>query len=233
MSFLPATLCSFLVIFGQTLKIPEGLRQWDQLGLNFHWWLPLSLKSLSIGIGVGSFILITLAFIAYSSSLPWLRKYLQGYTLPSAALTGCVFYILAMDQWTEFKLIVGISLISLPFCYKLLIDSVLSSLLGQVQVARTMGASHFMIFRNIIWPQVSAPCGLAAGLGALWSCGDFAFSSIVSDNEITLALKIKNLLNSYRLELSILLSWLMLICGSFLFLFFGRLGRVLSRTSTY
>ena len=233
LSFVPGSLCSLWVVFGQVWKIPEGLRQWKQLRLNMEWLLPFLFKSFCIGAGVGIFIFITLGLIAYSSPSKWFQKYLIGYTSPSAALTGFVFYIIAMGKWIELKMIVGIGIISLPFCYRFIVDSALLSLRDQVHVARTMGAKSFLIFKNIIWPQVSSSCGIAAGLGALWACGDFAFSSMVAESEITLALKIKNLLNSYRLELSILLSWIMLVCGGVLFLCFWSLGRVAGRKFMY
>ena len=232
-SMVPGILCSLLVVLGQVWKLPEGLRQWNQLELNMKWLWPLLLKSLYIGAGVGGFTFIILGLIVYSSPSKWFQKYLLGYTSPSAALTGLVLYIIAMGEWVEIKLILGISIISLPFCYRFILDSAISSIKEQIHIAKAMGAHHFLIFRNILWPQASPYCGMAAGLGALWACGDFAFSSMVAESEITLALKIKNLLNSYRLEMSILLSWIMLACGGILFLCFGGLGRVLSRKFIY
>ena len=229
LSLVPGVLCSVLVIVGQIWKIPEGVRQWNQLGLGMEWLWPLLLNSLYISAGVGVFVFITLGLVVYGLPSKWFQKYLIGYAAPSAALTGFVFYIIAIGEWVELKLIIGIALISIPFCYRFIVDSAVSSVQWQVQVARTMGADSLLIFRNILWPQVSGSCGVAAGLGALWACGDFAFSSMVAESEITLALKIKNLLNSYRLELSILLSWAMLICGGILFLCFRSFGRVVSR----
>ena len=232
-SMAPGFICSIVVVFGQLWKVPEGFKQWNQLKLNVEWLLPLLLKSLYIGVGVGAVIFITLGLITYSLPSKWFQRYLIGYTSPSAALTGFVFYIIAIGEWIEFKLIVGIAIISIPFCYRFIVDSSGVSIKGQVQVAKTMGSDRFFIFRNIVWPQMSGPCGVAAGLGALWACGDFAFSSMVAESEITLALKIKNLLNSYRLELSILLSWIMLACGGTLFLCFRGLGHVVGRKFMY
>ena len=226
LTMLPGTLCSLLVIFGQVWKIPEGFRQWNQLQLDIRWLQPLVVQTLCIGLGVGISLFILLALISYSGPSRSFQRFLIGYTSPSAALTGFVFYMIFMGEWIELKLILGITLLSLPLCYKFIVDSVLTSIENQIQVARTMGASHFQVFRGVVWPQVRSSCGLAAGLGAFWACGDFAFTSMVVEKEITLALKIKSLLGAYRLELSVLLSWIVLISGGVLFSLFRSLGRV-------
>ena len=228
-AMVPGVICGACVLLGQFWQIPEGLRQWKHLELNFSWLWPLVWQSFSISGGVGLLLLIILGLILYGLPSKWFQKYLIGYTSPSAALTGLVFSILAMGEWIPWKLVAGIAIISLPFCYRFIVDSAIHSLKGQIQVAQIMGASHGFIFRNVVWPQMSVTCGTAAGLGALWACGDFAFSSMVAESEITLALKIKNLLNSYRLELSVLLSWVMLICGGILFLCLRSLGYVTRR----
>lgn len=190
--------------------------------------------SLSVGLGVG-FVLLALFFlVAFVYPNKILEKFLNGFVAPSAVLTGfglLIFFESDKVSMQFIKIIVGLCMILFPILYRLQWDSSLASLLGQIRVARTLGASWFMILNDITIPQLAKMATFLSALGAFWAIGDFALSSVVADGDYTLALAIKSLISHYGLDLAVFFSWALLFLGLMLFLFFRVIGHVLSRKS--
>ncbi|MCB0342858.1 MAG: hypothetical protein KDD59_11470 [Bdellovibrionales bacterium] len=186
--------------------------------------------TLAVGFLAGAFVFILLALVVYCLPHSRFQSFLVGYAAPSAAVTGFGLWLISGDDVGTSLLLIalGVAIVSLPVMYRYNVDSAFTPLLGQVRAARTLGGSWSMIFWKITRPQVSAAIGLAAGFTAFWATGDFALSSIIAPEELTVALRAKSLLASYRIEESAQLVWVILILGGALWGLFVTLGRVFS-----
>ena len=118
-----------------------------------------------------------------------------------------------------FKWILGLSLLLFPWLYRFRGERALERLNSQVETARFLGAGWGLIFQKILWPSNRSIYFLCAGLASFWACGDFAYSLIVSSGHWNLSLMLYDLFSSYRLEEGIVLAWLLLGVGAFVFLF--------------
>jgi thiamine transport system permease protein len=159
---------------------------------------------------------------------PGLDRFLVGYAAPSTVLTGFAFLLLGIESWlgVHLSLICGLAILMVPSLYRMLARGLLSALQNQVIVARIGGAGWWRIFDKIVFPQVRWQFWWLAGMGSLWACGDYALSSLVVENNTTLALAIKGYMTSYHLDLATALNSLLLVVGMSCLLGFGGLGRV-------
>ena len=172
---------------------------------------------LSLAVGFGTIFLFTLIFLCYSSSI--LPRFLIGYMAPSIVLTG--FSFLMLGDHTYFSWVLGLMILFTPTLYRWIGDALLSSLRSQIQVAQTLGASLFDIFKNIIWPQSYQLFFMIGGVVSFWAAGDFAYTMITSQGETNLALMAQKLLGRYKIEYGLSMIWIILFVGSFCFLFFN------------
>ena len=189
--------------------------------------------SLFIALCSGSLVVISFLFIAYLDPRGWLRRLLLGTVAPSAVMTGfaILFFWRETGVATYFKIAIGLALVAVPAFYRLRWDGVLVSLREQRNVAMILGASRGVTFSRVVWPQVIGPACFIAGLSALWAWGDFAVSLVIAERDVTLAMIVQSLLQSYRLELALSLVWLLLLGGAATFLIFEGAGRVLGSKS--
>ncbi len=180
-------------------------------------------RSLLVAVGTGVFVFCLLSAVAFCLRDLFLRRFLIAYSGASTAFMGFAFLLIGSDSPFEvcLKWSLGLSLLFLPALYRLMGESLLRRLKSQIQVSDLMGAGRLMSFIRIIFPQVSYGFLFLAGVSAFWACGDFAYSSIVAGSEVHLALLIKDLFSSYRLELSTALTWLLIFTGMFCFSLFA------------
>ncbi|HEX4923613.1 MAG TPA: ABC transporter permease subunit [Bdellovibrionales bacterium] len=219
---------SAIVVLSQLEGLAEGLRQAPVLKSE----LPrAAFGTLAVGGGVGllSFLLLTL--IAVSMPHRRFQKFLIGYVAPSSVLTGFALLLIELPLPPQGQMILGITLIQLPLFYRLYVDGTLESIQPQLKVAQTLGAGPWLTFRQIVFPQVAPALAAASGLAAFWACGEFALSSLLAGQNLTLALMVKSLLSSYRLEAATLLLWLLLGFGVSLWIIFWSVGYVLGAKS--
>ena len=190
---------------------------------------------LSFMVGFG--IIISLILISFCHFSTFLKRFLIGYMAPSTVLTGFSFLIF-MPHWVYLSWILGLVILFLPALYRWVGESLLSSLRSQIQVAQTLGASLYDIFRHIIWPQGQQLFFIIGGVASFWASGDFAYTMITSQGETNLALMTQQLLGRYRIEQGLSMIWILLLVGSVCFLFFRILSlcfqkdkKMLSRVS--
>lgn len=110
-------------------------------------------------------------------------------------------------------------------------DGIIKSLASQIEIANSFGASSWLIFQEVVLPQVASRAALLSGIAAVWACGDYAASRILSHRDLTLAMTIETLMSSYRLGLATVLSLALVFCGALCFFFMTGVGRVFSRKS--
>ncbi|MES2965196.1 MAG: hypothetical protein V4760_15020 [Bdellovibrionota bacterium] len=181
----------------------------------------------------GSLIVGLLMTIAYLDPRGVTRRLLLGAVAPSAVITGFAILFLWRETGTAtlIKISIGLALVATPAFYRLRWDGVLSSLRGQRSIAETLGASRSLIFRKIVWPQTIGAACFVAGLASLWAWGDFALSRVVAEGDVTLALIVQSLMESYRLELALTLVWILILGSAVTFFIFEGAGRVLGSKS--
>lgn len=220
-----------LVLVSPLLAISNGLRQLHFLEIQWSFLIQPILNSFLIGLFTGICLFCLTSFACFGFELRWWRRFLLFYLPPGAVLVGFSFFILA--KWIEFsvntQIILGLSLLFFASSFRLSLASSLSHLLPQIEVAQILGAKPVKIFKELIFPQMIKQLVFASGVGSMWSCGDFALSSILSSEDFHLALIIKSLAASYRLDAAQLLMFILYGVALILFLLWWRLGNVISR----
>ena len=182
-------------------------------------------QSLLMGIGAGVLTFALLSLVAFALRDLFLSRFLVAYTGASTAFMGFAFLLIEAENGFSIylKWTLGLSLLFLPALYRLKGESLLSRLRAEAQVANLMGASTWMSFAKIIYPQCLKTFFFLSGVSAFWAVGDFAYSSIVAGEQNHLALLIQDLLGSYRLKLATTLTWLLIVTGAFCFCLFTYL----------
>ncbi|MBK7843819.1 MAG: hypothetical protein IPJ71_09005 [Bdellovibrionales bacterium] len=225
---------SFFLVVGQFFGFVRG---WGYL-LNspvLLTELPSLLSgTLIVGIGTGLVVFLLLILVAGLGPHPGLDRFLVGYTAPSTVLTGFAFLLLGVDSWpgVHLSLICGLAILVVPSLYRMLARGLLVAIQNQVIVARLGGSGWWAIFDKIVFPQICRQFWWLAGMSSLWACGDYALSSLVVENNTTLALAIKGYMTSYHLDLATALNSILLVVGMSCLLGFGGLGRV-CRTESF
>lgn len=193
--------------------------------------LDLSFTSFSIGFSVGFFTILSGILFLFVVPNKRFQNILVSLGMPSSVIFAFGFYLIGKNNgfFSIFKLILALSFIFFIPLYKIFLHQSLFRLDEQIRSAQIFGASHFLIIKKIILPQVWPALCYMGGASALWACGDFAISSVLLEKDFTLALHIKNLLSSYRLELASLLSLLLLFIGGSLLFIFWRVADVFDK----
>ncbi|MBX3041892.1 MAG: ABC transporter permease subunit, partial [Bdellovibrionaceae bacterium] len=120
----------------------------------------------------------------------------------------------------------------LPGLWRMGWRSLVENLQGQRQVAESLGASEFAIWRQVLLPQLAPSISTLAGVAAVWACGDFAISKLIASKDLTLGMMTETLISSgYRLGLATVLSVVLLVASVLCFLVMKGLGYVLSQKS--
>lgn len=182
----------------------------------------------------GSFSLILLMGLAGLMPSRWLSTFLTGYTAPSSALAGFALMALGPNggAWPLVKIPIALVLIFLPALWRMGWQRQIESIEGQKQVAQTLGASDWQIWRRIVVPQLAPQAGTMAGIASVWAGGDFAISRLMASTDLTLGMMTETLISSgYRLGLATWMSLLLLFVVVISFLLFKGIGYVLSRKS--
>ncbi len=188
-------------------------------------------NSLILSLGAGGIAFLLLILISLSFQNVKARKFIASYTPPGSAFMGFALLIVPFygERAILIKWILGLSLLIFPWIYRFRGEQTLDKLSQQVETARFLGASWGLIFQAIIWPQSRSMFFLCAGIVSFWACGDFAYSLIVSNGHLSLSLIVYDFFSSYRLDLAVLLSWLLLFLSFFVFLFWTSLAFVFDR----
>lgn len=213
---------SAIIVLGFGLII---LKNW-QVHLSYLSWSLFYysfLQGFFTGLGVFFLLLLTASLRTNSK----FKKFLTFYISPSLVLMGFAYLLLSKNfSASSIKylfLFAVLSLLFWPIFYRLKLETLLSSLSNQVLLAKSLGASGFLIFKSIVFPQIIKYVSFASGVAALWGSGDFALSLIVLPKDVSLSLNIYSLLSSYRWEQASTHSFFLLILGLSLFYLFNSL----------
>ena len=203
----------------------EGLRKLFDIGgflLSAVW------SSFIVGMGVGFVTVMALCLMALSFQNYKARTFTLAYLNPGTTLTGFAFLIVSLSIGVYFDWICGLSLLLFPLIYRFQGENLLARLEGQVETARLFGASPGLIFRDILWPQCFKGFFLCGGIAGFWACGEFAYTLMVSKGKWNLALVVYDLFSSYRLDIALLASWLLLLTSGLVLLLWSKGAAFLS-----
>jgi thiamine transport system permease protein len=216
-----------VLITGLFSDIGSGIEQLKALPELLEEIPALFSGSLLIGVMAGFWVMILLLALSYVRPEGWLARFLSGYAAPSSVLIGFAILLAwpASGLATYFKIAIGLALVTLPAFYRYQWHATLASLHGQVNIARTLGADDFLIFRRVIFPQVVVAASRIGGLAALWAWGDFALSSVIAERSVSLALTVQGLMGAYRLDAATVLIWILITGGLLTYSVFFMLGQ--------
>jgi thiamine transport system permease protein len=221
-----------LFVAGSLLGSSVGLHQLLIIENRWSVFFPLVIKSVGISLLSGLFLFLCLGLIAYSYKNKYFDKFLLSFIPLSTILIALSLLLVHlhfgfMEQ--DIKVVLAMSILLLPVLYRFELKTKLYALESQMEVASLMGASGFLSFTKIVFPQIFPSLLFLAGLGAFWTIGDFAISQIIYGKDITLALYIQSLVGSYKLELANLLMLVLMVLGLFVFLIFREMKYVVDK----
>ncbi len=195
--------------------------------------LKKTLMSLQISLFVGLFIFIFSVIMLLNFQNKTLSKFIFGYIPLSTILIGLGYMLLKINYGLSpaFLTVLALAGYFFPMLYRYQLKEKLDAIDGQIEAAELMGASSWMIFSKIIFPQLSNTIFFLCGLGAFWTLGEFAITRVIFGQEQTLAIFIQNLAGQYRIDLAIFYEMILLLCGILIFYFFNGLRYVLYQKS--
>lgn len=221
LAFLPMTLC----FSGLLLNVFNGWRAMEQEPVEFQ---NAMVGSLLLAFLASGFVFVFLTVLSFFYQRATTRKHFQFWTIPSAVIVG--FYWQHVFLNSAFLNLCALAIICAflftPTLAKLGIYQQIEKLHSQIEMAEFLGASPFKIFSRITFPMILPWLALAMGLTSLWTMGDFAISRLFIRGDVTLALKMQSLVEQYRWDHALYLSWFLLLLSSLVFLFFGGLAFV-------
>jgi ABC-type Fe3+ transport system permease subunit len=220
-----ALLPTTFVFIGLLLKLPRGIEALNRENLNL---LPGLVGSLLLGFMCAGLCFVFLNLVAYFYQYKSFRGGLNFWTIPSFVMVG--FYFRSFDPMTSQEgltlLVVALSFLSLPTLAKLGLYQKMDLLDSQIEMAELLNAKSWKIFRKITLPVVLPTISLLSGICGIWSMGDFAISRLFLSSDLTLSLTIQSLVERYRWDQALVVSWVLLFCSSIVFFFFGSLAYV-------
>lgn len=225
-----------IVLFSPLSSLPNGLQQLSFLSFSFAELLPPILKSFQIGLGGGLIIFVLALLSCWGFDSRAVKVLSQYFLSPGPVLLGFSFFIVQpylhkydLLPSVNLQIMIGLAILYFWTLYRLSLAAALKGLTRQVEVAQVLGASRTIIFSKIIFPQVINPITFLCSIGSMWICGDFAFSKVISSSDFHLALIIKSLASSYRLDAAQVLVFILYFLSIGFFIFWWRVGHVLNR----
>lgn len=181
-------------------------------------------------------LLTSSLLLMFASTYPSLSKmrWMSAYIAPSTAITGFATLAIGWGSpptfiWDVLRISLGAAFIFAPVLWRLRWERELQHLGAQIQVARTLGASHGLISRRILYPNMWPTFFWSGGLVSFWMWGDYALGSIAASRSMTVGMLAKSLMESYRLEAASLVLAVSLLAGAISYRLFTwgglRVGR--------
>jgi thiamine transport system permease protein len=209
------------ILFSFVLAVPLGLEIFSFTAIR---------GTLILGFVVGLLTLLFLCLLSWSFIRGRASWFLAAFVHPGWVVVGFSFLLIGGRGafFDLFKTSLALTLIYLPFLYRLSFKRNLESLQNQVQVTETFPTPWGKTFRQVLFPQLLPHLTLLSGLAGLWACGDFAMTGLLfQDPQLsTLGLEMKELLSNYRDEQALQLLWPLVISGTIVFVTFQGLTYV-------
>lgn len=118
------------------------------------------------------------------------------------------------------------ALMALPFALRIIAPEYARAEADYGQLADALGLQGMSRMRRMIWPQIRASIGFAAGLAAALSMGDMGVIALFADGETaTLPLQVYRLMGAYRMDAAAGAALLLVLLSFGLFALFDWGGR--------
>lgn len=166
--------------------------------------LKVILPSLLVA-GVASLVTVGFCFLLLcASQQKKLRFLLIGFITPSSAVLAFSWLVLTENTETSLlvKYISVLLIICIPSALRMFFWNRLKLLESQIETAKVLGGSDFLIAKKILWPQMQKSVAILSGIVGIWVLGDYAISRMMLSQTITLAMLMDSLISSYRLEVA-------------------------------
>ena len=203
------------------------------LGNFFFDWGDSVRGTLVMGLLTGVLVFVLLSAVSFSFLNKKFSRLLLILMNPGWVVVGFSFVLMGGrgSSLGFFKACVALSILYLPFLFRISFQQKLQDLVEQVKVSTLFPVSWFKIYKEVIWPQSLPLICFLSGLAALWACGDFALTGLVVNSHLvsTLALDVQAMINNYRLEQALTLLLPLLIVSSVVFFIFQGLSYATSR----
>lgn len=193
--------------------------------------LSLILPSLSMALAVG-FATFALCFVfGWIFISGTLDRFLTCYISPSQALMGLggILLIYNLDVSPVVLYFLFLVLMFLPTLYRMLLQVRVRELQTQKTMAYLLGAEPLLIFRKIVYPQLRSPALFCGFVAAVWTLGDFALARTLLAKNVTVAMVIETLINSYRTEAAFGLTGVLFLMAATVFAIYKGIDHVLGQ----
>lgn len=220
-----------VILWGLTMETLSGLSQLEKISEHIVDILRAGLWTLFISFATSINSMLIMIFILAAKPDGFLGRYLYGIGVPSTVLVGYSLVSLNMypsNSVASIMMVIALTLIFIPSLFRLTVFDSYKQLNTDIFVAQSLGASEGKTFFHVIIPQMLRQIVLVGQIAGFWACGEFALSSIFTDESFTLALITKDFMGSYYLGLAMLMIWLMLLVGAFNFYLVKGVGIVFS-----
>lgn len=224
---LPAAIPTLIVLTSLLAKIPEGLLGIEQQPSVLEDGLLYTAGSLLTGLLVGglSFLLLTVFTYLYQTGRH--RKVAVFLITPSFVILAFSFSLFAgQGPWLYGKIALALTVGFFPSLLRLGYLQKIASYDETLDEISLLGGRSSHTFFKGIWPQLLPQISLLSGLAAVWAMGDFAVSRVIAGRDITLAMWVQSLVDQYRWDIALVLSWLILGTSLLIFGFFWSLSYV-------
>jgi ABC-type Fe3+ transport system permease subunit len=217
-----------VIVLSLLIKIPMGLVGLSQQTDVLAGWQKYLMGSVLVGFVSGGVGFVGLSFITYFYLEGRLRRWLALVIVPSSVVLAFAFFLMpgTSPSILYYKVAVALGLSFLPALKRFGMIQKLETLAEQAEVAEFLGASRGKVFWRGVWPQALPQISLLSGLGAIWAMGDFAMSRVITGRDMTLAMWTQSLVDQYRWDIALVLSWLVLGTSFLVFGFFWSLSYV-------
>lgn len=217
-----------LILSGLFARIHKGIEMLFVQTYVLEHWDAYAVGSLTVGFTTAGAAFLWLSLACYFLQFKKFRGFFSTFFTPSFVI---VAFAWALWPGTSLSLIgVKISLaLAVVFVPTLLRFGLLQKVLSleeQMEMANHFGAGSVMVFKKITWPQSLPLISLMSGLAGVWAVGDFSLSRVVAGRDVNLAMWVQSLVDQYRWDIALVLSWSILFCALIVFSFFWGLAYV-------
>lgn len=200
--------------------------------LNVQEILNATMATMSLGFITAALVFVFLTTIAFVNDNAIFKKFLYGYLPPSTVLVGFAFIVAIKNNEALVYMTIPLAmcLLVVTTLYRLGLSIKVERLKNQIFIAKTLGAGSFLTFQKIIFPQISQTLFWLSSIAGIWACGDFAISRILATKSFTLGMMADSLMSTYHLNISSMISALILFSSLFVYLtinFIGTLSKKL------
>lgn len=131
----------------------------------------------------------------------------------STVVTGFAFYLIfpVRAEFDQTKIIFGMSVLLFPALFKLFLQKPIENLSHQINVAKALGLSKRVIITEVVFRQIRTRLLAWASFLVLWLSSDYAIVKSLGIQTQTLGMISAGFLSSYRLALSYLISFYILV----------------------